>query len=82
VTGGAAISARRCDCVLHYVQVARDIATALYWTGLDPFTGKEVYGRRDRRHDRGPSCHLLKTHHEWPLRVMIHLGQALPAPGR
>jgi hypothetical protein len=26
-----------------------DIATALYWTGLDPFTGQEVYVARGLR---------------------------------
>src|SRR5262245_8630325 len=33
----------------------RDIATALYWTGLDPFTGEEVYvnqNLRDRKMQR------------------------------
>ena len=41
--------------MLHYVQVAPDIAIALYWTGLDPFTGKEVYvakALRDRKMQR------------------------------
>ena len=37
------------------MQLALDIATALYHTGLDPFTGKEVYvakGLRDRKMQR------------------------------
>jgi hypothetical protein len=41
--------------MLHHVQVAPDIATALYWTGLDPFTGEEVYvakNLRDRKMQR------------------------------
>jgi hypothetical protein len=29
--------------MLHYVHVASDIATCMYHTGLDPFTGEEVY---------------------------------------
>jgi hypothetical protein len=35
--------------------VTTDIARALYWTGLDPFTKKEVYvakGLRDRKMQR------------------------------
>src|SRR5690242_8583226 len=38
-----------------YAQVASDIATALYYTGIDPFTKKEVYvakGLRDRKMQR------------------------------
>jgi hypothetical protein len=41
--------------MVHYVQVAPDIATALYWTGIDPFTKEEVYvakGLKDRKMQR------------------------------
>jgi hypothetical protein len=39
--------------MLHHVQVAPDIAPALYWTGLDPFTGEEVYVAKNLRDRRG-----------------------------
>ncbi len=38
-----------------FVSGTFDIATALYWTGIDPFTGEEVYvakGLRDRKMQR------------------------------
>jgi hypothetical protein len=41
--------------ILIFVQMARDIATALYYTGIDPFTKKEVYvpkWLRDRKMQR------------------------------
>ena len=37
------------------MQASPDITTALYWTGLDPFTGEEVYvakNLRDRKMQR------------------------------
>ena len=42
--------------ILIFMQMARDIATALYYTGIDPFTKKKVYvakGLRDRKMQRG-----------------------------
>jgi hypothetical protein len=41
--------------MLHYVQVVPDIATCMYYTGLDPFTRQEVHvarGLRDRKMQR------------------------------
>jgi len=41
--------------MLHYVQVAPDIATCMYYTRLDPLTGQEVHlarGLRDRKMQR------------------------------
>src|SRR6266702_2059737 len=38
-----------------HIRLTGDIATALYYTGLDPFTGQEVYvakGLRDRKMQR------------------------------
>src|SRR5713101_5167013 len=38
-----------------YMRSARDIATGLYYTGIDPFTKKEVHvakGMRDRKMQR------------------------------
>jgi hypothetical protein len=40
---------------LVFMRMAIDIATALYYTGIDPFTGEEVYvakGLRDRKMQR------------------------------
>ena len=40
---------------LVFMRMASDIATALYYTGIDPFTGKEVYvakALRDRKMQR------------------------------
>ena len=45
----------RPDQVQDFIPAPFDIATALYYTGLDPFTGKEVYvakGLRDRKMQR------------------------------
>ncbi|HEV3257370.1 MAG TPA: DUF3362 domain-containing protein, partial [Gemmataceae bacterium] len=39
----------------HFPALPRDIATALYYTGIDPFTKKKVYvakGLRDRKMQR------------------------------
>jgi hypothetical protein len=44
-----------CHCMPHYAQMASDIATCMYYTGIDPFTGHEVYvarGLRDRKLQR------------------------------
>jgi hypothetical protein len=41
--------------MLHYVQVAPDVATCMFYTGVDPFTKKAVYiakGLRDRKMQR------------------------------
>ncbi len=45
----------RPDQVQDFIPAPFDIATALYWTGIDPFTGEEVYvakGLRDRKMQR------------------------------
>jgi uncharacterized radical SAM protein YgiQ len=45
----------RPDQVQDFIPAPFDIATALYWTGIDPFTKKEVYvakGLRDRKMQR------------------------------
>jgi hypothetical protein len=52
--GGRILLMRSLD-ILIFVQMARDIATALYYTGIDPFTKKEVYvpkWLRDRKMQR------------------------------
>jgi hypothetical protein len=41
--------------MLVFMRMAHDVATALYYTGIDPFTKKEVYvakGLRDRKMQR------------------------------
>jgi hypothetical protein len=41
--------------LLNFVRTAPDIATALYWTGIDPYTKQEVYvakNLRDRKMQR------------------------------
>jgi hypothetical protein len=41
--------------ILVFVQIAHDIATAVYFTGIDPFTKQEVYvakGLKDRKMQR------------------------------
>jgi hypothetical protein len=45
----------RPDQVQDFIPAPFDIATALYYTGIDPFTGEEVYvakGLRDRKMQR------------------------------
>src|SRR5262249_26590757 len=41
--------------ILAFMQMARDIATCMYYTGIDPFTGQEVFvarGMHDRKMQR------------------------------
>jgi Domain of unknown function (DUF3362) len=41
--------------ILSFMRMASDIATTIYYTGIDPFTGEEVYvarGLRDRKMQR------------------------------
>lgn len=46
----------RAHCVyMLFMQIARDVATCMYYTGVDPFTKQEVYiakGLRDRKMQR------------------------------
>ena len=41
-SGGHFLCVRSLD-ILNFIQMATDIATALYYTGIDPFTKQEVY---------------------------------------
>src|SRR5256885_10439331 len=46
--GGRMLALRPSD-ILIFMQMPRDIATCMYYTGIDPFTGQEVYVARHLR---------------------------------
>src|SRR5205085_11000201 len=55
VAGGGHILLTRSPGILNFMEIAHDIATAIYYTGIDPFTGEEVHvakGLRDRKMQR------------------------------
>jgi len=52
---GGCFRLMRSPDILTFMRIADDIATALYYTGIDPFTKKKVYvakGLRDRKMQR------------------------------
>ena len=61
------------------MQMTRDIATALYYTGIDPFTGKEVYvakAMKDRKMQRA-LMQFFKPENYFTVReALIQAGRA------
>ena len=64
--------------MLHYVQVAPDIATSMYYTRLDPLTGQEVHvarGLRDRKMQRA-LMQFFKPENDFMVReALLKAGQ-------
>jgi hypothetical protein len=64
--------------MLHYVQVAPDIATCMYYTGLDPLTGRGVHvarGLQDRKMQRA-LMRYLKPDNDFMVReALLKAGQ-------
>ena len=64
--------------MLHYVQVAPEIATCMYYTGLDPLTGQEVHvasGLRDRKMQRA-LMQFFKPENDFMVReALLKAGQ-------
>jgi hypothetical protein len=64
--------------MLHYVQVAPDIATCMYYTRLDPLTGQEVHvarGLRDRKMQRA-LMQFFKPENDFMVReALLKAGQ-------
>ena len=55
VAFGGGVEAVLRPAILSFMPMAPDIATCLYYTGIDPFTKKEVHvakGRNDRKMQR------------------------------
>src|SRR5437588_4105891 len=65
--------------MLAFMLIAGDIATALYYTGIDPFTGKEVYvakAMKDRKMQRA-LMQFFKPENYFTVReALIQAGRA------
>src|SRR5436305_11199823 len=65
--------------MLNFMQLAPDIATALYYTGIDAFTKKEVYvakGLRDRKMQRALMQFFKPSNYFTVREALIQAGRA------
>src|SRR6059058_1132860 len=73
VAGGGHILLTRSPGILIFMEMAHEIATAIYHTGIDPFTGEEVYvakGLRDRKNQR-PLMQFFKPENYFMVREAL-----------
>jgi uncharacterized radical SAM protein YgiQ len=69
----------RPDQVQDFIPAPFDIATCIYWTGIDPFSGKEVYvakGLRDRKMQRALMQFFKPANHFTVRDALIQAGRA------
>jgi Domain of unknown function (DUF3362) len=65
--------------ILTFMQMAQDIATALYYTGIDPFTGKQVHvakGMKDRKMQRALMQFFKPSNYFTVREALIQAGRA------
>ena len=64
--------------VQDFIPTPMSMATAMYWTGLDPFTGETVYTAKDLRDKRKQKALLLywdPQHHDLAREALIEAGR-------
>ena len=64
--------------VQDFIPTPMSMATSMYYTGLDPFTGKPVYSARDMHEKRLQKALLLywdQTHHDEVREALARAGR-------